>query len=140
MSDYKTVRFDPNYPEKLDEEIIPLCDALNAAGFATTASCCGHGYRWPHVWFEHSSDNRIESMVRAVKQLEQFDFALHFTKFQKEVLVEGYLWSLEIHLNDTYATTPRDVSLSKAIIAINTVAERIKAWAETAGGRKWTRS
>ena len=41
--DWDTVRNDPNYEEKLDPEIIPLCDALNRAGFSTTQSCCGHG-------------------------------------------------------------------------------------------------
>jgi len=39
------------YPDDMDAECIPLCDALNAlGGIATTSSCSGHG-RAPHRIF-----------------------------------------------------------------------------------------
>src|SRR5665213_4215552 len=88
MADWQTVRFDPSYEEPLDIEIVPLCDALNAAGFVTESSCCGHGHRRPIVWFEHSSDGRIESMAKFVLAHELADFGLFCTTFQKEVRLD----------------------------------------------------
>lgn len=129
MAEWKTVRFDPGYEEKLDPEIIPLCDALNAAGFVTTQSCCGHGQGWPHVWFEHSSDERIERLARFVLQAELGDYRHHFSVFQKEVRLEGYAWCLEIHLNDVYADTPPSDALKQAVRALVIVTDLVNAWA-----------
>lgn len=40
-----------NYPDGMDAECIPLCDALNALpGIRTFESCCGHDVR-PHWIF-----------------------------------------------------------------------------------------
>jgi hypothetical protein len=112
----------------LDNEIIPLCDALNEAGFVTTQSCCGHGVDWPRVWFEHSEDDRIERMARFVMGFENGDFRPFFTLFQKEILPAGYLWLLEIHLNDVFRNTPPREFLAKSIIGINQVSEKISIW------------
>lgn len=126
MADWKTVRFDPSYVEPLDTEIIPLCDALNAAGFVTTSSCVGHGHSWPHVWFEHSSDERIERLARFVKNREVGDFRPYFTMWQKEILLEGYAWSVEIHVNEVYRDTPgvERVRKENAALACVTLAVR----------------
>ena len=129
MSDWKTVRFDPSYPEPLDPEIIPLCDALNAAGFITTASCCGHGADWPRVWFEHGSDERVESLARFIKSTEQRDYAPDFSVFQKEVLwPRGYLWCLELHLNNVYRDTPASTGLAEASRALSRVTALVNEW------------
>jgi len=133
MGDWKTVRYDPAYPEPLDPEIIPLCDALNAAGFVTTTSCSGHGSacQWPHVWFEPSDDTRIERMVRFVKATENFDYPPHTTVWQKEILLEGYAWSVEIHLWDGVdRDTPWQEALRKTGEACKRVAQAIEAWHE----------
>ena len=129
MSDWKTVRYDPTYEEPLDPEIIPLCDAMNAAGFVTTCSCCGHGSDWPRVWFEHGIEARIEDMARFVKKREQGPYRPFFTMFQKEILDDGYLWQLEIHLNNVYATTPVDVGLRNAVTALAEVTQAVTDWA-----------
>lgn len=125
MADWKIVRFDPSYEEPMDAEIIPLCDALNAAGFVTTQSCCGHGRDWPRVWFEHSEDKRIEEMARFVMLKERGDFRPHFTLFQKEIELKGYRWMLEIHLNEVYRSTPEYIFMEKANTAIGEVTKTV---------------
>lgn len=54
---------DPGTPERLGRDgiwcdpcIEPLIRALNAAGLATTASCCGHGRRPGWVMLEDGRD------------------------------------------------------------------------------------
>jgi hypothetical protein len=126
MADWKTVRYDPNWEEKLDPEIIPLCDALNDAGFVTLSSCIGHGHSRPHVWFEHSTDERIEKLARFVKATEEFDYRPYFTMWQKEILLEGCAWSVEIHVNGIYSNTPRSADLALEVAAVNQVAQVIR--------------
>jgi hypothetical protein len=128
MAEWSTVRNDPNYPEPLDAEIIPLCDALNAAGFVTESSCCGHGYRNPAVWFEHSTDERIESLARFVIRRESGDYKPHYSVFEKEILFEGYRWALHIHVSDVYGNTPEVESLKKSVQAITEVTRSIEDW------------
>jgi hypothetical protein len=128
MADWKIVRYDPTYAEPLDPEIIPLCDALNNAGFVTISSCCGHGSDWPRVWFEHSTDNKIENMARFVMSKEAGHFRPFFSMFQKEILMVGYIWLLEIHINDMYANTPPLIGLRMAVKAMDSVAQTINAW------------
>ncbi len=128
MADWQMVRFDPAYEEKLDPEIIPLCDALNAAGFVTTASCCGHGYSWPCVWFEHSIDERIESMARFVLQREPMEDVRYFSIFRKEVRLDGYIWSLQIHLVHVYFDTPPSIAQQEAEIAMTEITQAIRDW------------
>lgn len=153
MADWKTVRFDPTYEEKLDPEIIPLCDALNAAGIVTLTSCCGHGYAWPHVWFEHSTDERIESLARFAlreeKRLHELpeyldgDGVSHFPYFsmwQKEVLLpdstasklygdSGYAWCVEIHLNNCFKDTTCTDGLKEAEYALASMTRIVNDWA-----------
>jgi len=128
MAEWNTVRNDPSYPEKLDPEIIPLCDVLNASGFETTQSCCGHGSDWPRVWFKHSTDERIEAMARWVMESEREDFGPRATLFQKEILLDGYQWLLEIHLNNVYASTPPYEALNQAVRALKEVSNAINEW------------
>lgn len=130
MAEWQTVRFDPNYAEKLDPEIITLCEAFNAAGFVTTSSCCGHGRSWPHVWFEHSSDRRIEKMARFVlrfvlRRAEQSRFA---PQFYKDIRLDGCAWMLEIILSNVYRDTPSEVGLREAVFAMGQIEQAIKDW------------
>jgi hypothetical protein len=133
MADWSIVRFDPDYPEKLDPEIIPLCDALNAAGFVTTASCCGHVRDWPIVWFEHSTDERTESLARFIIKEEQGDYRPHFSVFRKEILLEGYIWCLEIHCNNVYSDTPQNIVHKEYEQALVKVTQLIDEWREHNG-------
>jgi hypothetical protein len=96
MADWQTVRYDPTYDEPLDVEIIPLLDAMNAAGFVTITSCWGHGRQNPMVWFEHSTDERIERLARFVKSHERSDFSRYSSDWQKEIDHAGYSWSIRI--------------------------------------------
>jgi hypothetical protein len=129
MADWTTVRFDPGYEEKLDPEITPLCDALNAAGFVTTSSCCGHGHSRPHVWFEHSSDKRIESLARYILVTQSPQNPRHTPIFQKEILLNGYAWDLEIHLHNVYHDTSEPVALRGAEFALAQVTKLVVGWA-----------
>lgn len=137
MADWLTVRYDPTYEEPLDEELIPLLDALNAAGFVTISSCSGHGRSWPHIWFEHSTDERIERLVRFVKRFEEGDYRAHFTMWTKEILLEAnaltnghaYAWMVELHLNNVFGgdTPPTSAAfmLAEAVKAVNLTARRV---------------
>jgi|ERR1039458_4345906 hypothetical protein len=126
MADWKTARFDPSYEEKLDPEIVPLCDALNAKGFVTLSSCIGHGHSLPHVCFEHSTDWRIEKLARFVKATETADYRPYFSMWQKEILENGYVWTVEIHINDVYSDTPRSEVRPKEEAAVNRMAQVIR--------------
>ena len=45
-----------NYPEDMDKECIPLCDALNQIWRVdTTESCCGHGEHPFRIFFRTTS-------------------------------------------------------------------------------------
>ena len=125
---WETVRYGKT-SEPLDKEIISLCDALNNAGFVTISSCSGHGKNWAHVWFEHSSDERIESMIRYVKKHEEKNEREYFSMWQKEVQDAGYEWCVEIHLNDVYGDTPKKIALKKTEDACNKTAQTINSWA-----------
>ena len=60
------------YPDSMDPECIPLCDALNALpGIATHESCCGHG-RGPHrIWFSAATIESLQPVLEIVR--ENFD-------------------------------------------------------------------
>ena len=45
-------------------------------------------------------------------------------------MLNGYLWSLKIHLNNCYGDTPTEISLGEAIIALAEVTRLVGAWAE----------
>jgi hypothetical protein len=126
MADWNTVRYDPSYEEQLDPEMIPLCDALNAAGFVTVSSCVGHGHTMgPYVQFEHSTDERIERLARFVKATEHYDYRPYFTMWEKEILEEGYSWVVSIRLNEVYRGTPVSVVVQKEIDALACVTQAV---------------
>jgi hypothetical protein len=128
MADWQIVRFDPTYEEPLDVELIPLLDSLNAAGFVTTSSCCGHGHNWPFVFFEHSTDERIESMARHVLRRNEGS-VLFFPRFRKEIWMDGYDWALHLHLVEAFGDTQEEEFLRQSIEAINITAAFIDEWA-----------
>ncbi len=52
------------YPEDIDKECIPLCDAINKIkGLKTTESCCGHGKDEFRIWFSVNKDNELELLL-----------------------------------------------------------------------------
>ena len=128
MADWQTVRFDPTYVEPLDEELLPLLDSLNAAGFTTTSSCCGHGHNWPFVSFEHSTDERIESMARFVLKKSEGNM-LYFPRFRKEIWADGYDWAIHLHLIEVFGNTQEQEFLRQSIEAIKIVAGYVDQWA-----------
>ena len=131
MATWQTVRFDPTYEEPLDPEIIPLCDALQAAGFNTVSSCFGHGLDWPRVWWNSSTpDIRSESLARFLLRRSGGDYK-PFTPFvQKEILDVGHRWMLEIHVHDTYCDTPQTKAREMAAMAVMAVTKHVGEWAE----------
>jgi len=133
MSNWQAVRHDPTYTEPLDPEVIPLCDALNAAGFVTTTSCSGHGYQRPCIWFEHSDDKRIESMARFVLEGLHIDYGPHTVRIRKEIHLDGeYSWSIDINCWDINADTPnlRESWLKSGTKGMGLVAYLIGAWSD----------
>jgi len=55
---------DERYTGRIDKECIALCDALNdLLGVRTTESCCGHGDRLFHVWFEVDSLDALPPLL-----------------------------------------------------------------------------
>lgn len=129
MADWQTVRYDPTYEEKLDEEIIPLCDALNAAGFVTTCSCAGHSGPWPTVWFEHSSDERIEAMARHVMRAENHDYPAHTTTFWRMIELDGgYSWKMVVVVENVFSETPDDEAARLLRDALDDVARLVQEW------------
>ena len=134
MSDWQTVRHDPNWDEPLDPEMIPLCDALNAAGFVTTASCVGHGSNWPMVWFEHGDNKRIESMIRYVLEAEKGDYRSYTSCWRRKFDLDGYSWSIRINCWNVYRDTPDDIAQKEYEDGINNVAQQINCWFEMEGG------
>jgi hypothetical protein len=55
------------YDEHMDEECIPLCNALNAVkGIVTTESCCGHGKSHFRIWFKATSFRGLFFVARCV--------------------------------------------------------------------------
>jgi len=135
LTSYYKVRDNPDYSEKLDPEIIPLCDALNTVGFATIASCSGVGHHsssWPSVWFEHSDDERIENMARFVmlQTKELFErFFVQFSKVLDDVDGDGYHWYLVVHLTKVFGDSPIEVSREETVYAVAQVSQAIAEWA-----------
>lgn len=123
MSDYETVRNDPAYPEKLDPEIIPLCDAMNGAGFTTTCSCWGHLSNTPKVWFDQP-DVRAERFARFLLNKE-FDFGPQGWVITKTIEKEGHVWCLEIKPTEIYMNTPEEEISAKTLAALAVTVELV---------------
>jgi hypothetical protein len=129
---WQTVRFDPTYDEKIDPEILPLCDALQAAGFNTISSCCGHGTMWPHVWWDETApDDRCERLARFLLSKVSFDYAPYRPSVEKHINEVGHQWCLDLHLNNVYQDTPAKEALAMAVSAINEVAGLVKEFGAT---------
>ena len=55
------------YPEDIDQECIPLCDALNSLpGISTISSCCGHREHPHRIFFESDSVACLAPVLRNV--------------------------------------------------------------------------
>lgn len=55
------------YPNDMDAECIPLCDALNAfESVETTSSCCGHDKRPFRIFFRCSSLETLRVLCREI--------------------------------------------------------------------------
>ena len=129
MADWRTVRFDPTYEEPLDPSIITLCDALQAAGFNTASSCCGHGQDWPRVsWDSATPDQACEALARYLLKRSGGDYKSFTPWVQKEILEDGHRWMIEIHIHDTYCDTPPAKAFAAANMAILAVAKHIREW------------
>lgn len=60
---------DPAYPENMDAECIPLCDALNQLqGVVTTESCCGHKKDNFRIWLKVDAE-AVAKMLPFLAQL-----------------------------------------------------------------------
>jgi len=54
------------YPDDIDAECVPLCDALNALpGIRTSSSCCGHGEHPHRIFFGAETIDSLLPIVLA---------------------------------------------------------------------------
>jgi hypothetical protein len=52
------------YDGNMDEQCVPLCDAINAIpGLVTSESCCGHGRESFKIWFHLSDRKKIRFLT-----------------------------------------------------------------------------
>ena len=67
---YRKMRANPPWgsaPVWLDNEVVPLVDAMNALeGIVTVESCCGHGEDPFRVWFYAESVNAVRPLFEVV--------------------------------------------------------------------------
>jgi len=106
----------PEHTEPVDTEIIPLCDALNAAGFRTNCSCWGHG---------RLNNEPSVCMFCTIEQAEALDIHLREAS-EKDLTAEGlgvwqaclmmhlapwgHEWEIQVRAHDLYCdSTPDDV-------------------------------
>ena len=130
MSTYLAARntTDPS-DERIDPEILPLCDALFFAGFLPISSCCRHGLDNPHVCLSGTTpDARFEELYRFVEGRRNFDYALWRLDVQKDLRLDGHVWYVVVHLWDVFSDTPTSVVMAKATKAILECAELVGAF------------
>lgn len=59
---------EPEYPNDMDPECIPLCNALNALpGIRTFESCCGHGSALHMIFFSARTVESLRPILMAVR-------------------------------------------------------------------------
>jgi hypothetical protein len=57
-----------DYTDTIDQECLPLCDAINRiSGIDTFESCCGHGDNPFRIWF---SVNNLEALPQLLYFLD----------------------------------------------------------------------
>ena len=75
-----------HYDGRMDEECIPLCDALNSLpGVETTSSCCGHCKNYFMIFFNCNSSYSLSVIARA------------FNRRYSGTFLE---WKIEVETND----------------------------------------
>jgi hypothetical protein len=106
--------------ERIDPEILPLCDALYSAGFEPISSCCRHGLDNPHVCLSgETPDARFEALYQFVESRRVFDYAPWHLDVQKDLRLDRrHVWYVVVHLWDVYSDTGTAVTLQKAVKAI----------------------
>jgi len=127
MSDWKTVRFDTNWEEKIDPEIIELCDVLNDQGFTTEGSCAGHGCDPYVIVSGNVPDAQLEHLLRYLRPLA----VGYLPRVQKEIEPVGHYWYLELKPNDLFCDTPVSTVWARNVAAINHVCKLIRDWDPT---------
>jgi len=141
MTNWKTVRFDPTWEEPIDPEILPLCDALNAAGLETIGSCWGHCRDWPYALISGNiADEQAECLQRYLLAHCDECEVNYLPCMRKDIVsigsVEaenGHYWDLEIHASELYCDTPA-ADVGKAYLRIlDHVVSLIRDWATEAG-------
>lgn len=70
----------------IDACIAPLVEALNAAGFPTVASCCGHGHRPGSIVLE---DGREVVIARNFDEGRMIDALFPLTSYGERVGSDG---------------------------------------------------
>jgi len=79
-----------NYDGKMDEEVIELCDAMNALpGIVTKDSCCGHSSSPFDIFFKVTAETGLFFLTRCVDR--------RYWKY-------GYLWGIRLSVGDLYKT------------------------------------
>lgn len=85
------------YDGKIDDEVVELCDAMNALpGIETKDSCCGHSSSAFMIFFQVTSEVGLFFLTRCVD--------VRYWKY-------GYLWKIDLSVGDLYKTGwPRPVT------------------------------
>jgi hypothetical protein len=93
------------YDGFMDDEVLELCNAMNALpGIETVESCCGHGSGPFRIWFKVAKDEQdgLFFLTRCVDR--------RYWKY-------GYLWKIELSVGDMYdGTLPITYCLSSGPI------------------------
>lgn len=139
MSSWEETKKELAVTEPLDPEVIPLCDALNAAGFVTTSSCSGHGTQRLMIWFKHSTDDRIEDMSRyLLRSLRERsrpypdcnEWNPYGLRIRKQIYEDpgDYSWSIEVDHWGMHADCLGPPALEKVAAATNAIAGLVMEW------------
>lgn len=83
----KNFKNDFLYDKDMDEEVIPLCNAMNSLnGIETFESCCGHSCDSFRIWFKVTDPIGLFFLTRCVDH--------RYWKY-------GYLWKIELTVGDS---------------------------------------
>lgn len=146
---YAEARAD-SYPEKVDPEIVPLCDALNAAGFPTNASCWGHCRlnNGPHVTF-FCEIEQAEALQRALREASDKDLTdgglgVWQASLRMYLYPWGREWEIEVDAHGLYHDSPMPLVRALRLHALKQATAVIWAYARggqgpIAAGSHWSR-
>ena len=90
-NEVRILKSNMSYDEYMDEECIPLCNAMNAVkGIITTSSCSGHGTKELDVYFKATSFKGLFFITRCVDR-RYFGHHWNYTVSVGDMIIDGIL-------------------------------------------------